>query len=95
MAKSGKKFIEAKKKIGEVEKLQVSEAVKKVLDAAYVKFDETVDVAVRLGVDPKHAEQMVRGTVSLPHGIGKTVKVVVFAKGEKEKEAYGWEIERV
>src|SRR3989304_870139 len=87
MAKSGKKFIEAKKKIGEVEKLQVSEAVKKVLDAAYVKFDETVDVAVRLGVDPKHAEQMVRGTVSLPHGIGKTVKVVVFAKGEKEKEA--------
>src|SRR4030067_2498674 len=87
MAKSGKKFIEAKKKIGEVEKLQVSEAVKKVLDAVYVKFDETVDVAVRLVVDPKDAEQMVRGTVSLPHGIGKTVKVVVFAKGEKEKEA--------
>jgi large subunit ribosomal protein L1 len=87
MAKNGKKFIEARKKIGEVEKLQVSEAVKKVLDAAYVKFDETVDVAVRLGVDPKHAEQMVRGTVSLPHGIGKTVRVIVFAKGEKEKEA--------
>lgn len=87
MAKSGKKYLEARKKVGEFEKNEVSAAVKKVLDAAYVKFDETVDVAVRLGVDPKHAEQMVRGTVSLPHGIGKTVRVIVFAKGEKEKEA--------
>jgi large subunit ribosomal protein L1 len=52
-----------------------------------VKFDETVDVAVRLGVDPRHADQMVRGTVVLPNGLGKEVKVLVFAKGEKEQEA--------
>jgi large subunit ribosomal protein L1 len=57
------------------------------LEAAYAKFDETVDVAVRLGVDPRHADQMVRGSVVLPHGTGKTVTVAVFAKGEKEKEA--------
>jgi large subunit ribosomal protein L1 len=87
MAKIGKKYMEAKKKVGEFDKLIVADALKKVVEVSYTKFDETVDVAVRLGVDPKHAEQMVRGTVSLPHGIGKTVKVVVFAKGEKEKEA--------
>jgi large subunit ribosomal protein L1 len=56
-------------------------------DAAYAKFDETVELVVRLGVDPRKSDQMVRGTVLLPHGIGKEVKVVVFAKGEKEKEA--------
>lgn len=87
MAKIGKKYLAAKEKAGAVEKLDVSEALKKVVDASYTKFDETVDVAVRLGVDPKHADQMVRGTVVLPHGLGKTVRVVVFAKGEKEKEA--------
>ncbi len=54
---------------------------------AFARFDETVDVAVRLGVDPKRADQMVRGTVVLPHGLGKEVRVAVFAKGEKEKEA--------
>ena len=58
-----------------------------VIDASYAKFDESVDVAVRLGVDPRHADQMVRGTCVLPHGTGKTVRVLVFAKGEKEKEA--------
>ena len=63
------------------------EAVQLAIDASYVKFDETVDVAVRLSVDPRHADQMVRGTVVLPNGIGKEVKVLVFAKGEKEKEA--------
>jgi len=57
------------------------------LDCHVAKFDETVDIAVRLGVDPRHADQMVRGTVALPHGVGKTVRVLVFAKGEKEKEA--------
>lgn len=57
------------------------------IDASFAKFDETVDVAVKLGVDPRHADQMVRGTVVLPNGIGKEVKVLVFAKGEKEKEA--------
>jgi large subunit ribosomal protein L1 len=56
-------------------------------DAAYAKFDETVELVLRLGVDPRKSDQMVRGTVLLPHGIGKSVKVVVFAKGEKEKEA--------
>ncbi len=58
-----------------------------VLDSTYVKFDETIDIAVRLGVDPRHADQMVRGTVILPHGVGKKVRLLVFAKGEKEKEA--------
>jgi len=87
MAKTGKKYLAAREKVGEADKLAVSEALGKVVEAAYVKFDETVDVAVRLGVDPKHADQMVRGTVGLPHGRGKTVRVVVFAKGEKEKEA--------
>lgn len=87
MAKTGKKYSAAREKVGEADKLAVSEALGKVVEATYVKFDETVDVAVRLGVDPKHADQMVRGTVGLPHGRGKTVRVVVFAKGEKEKEA--------
>jgi large subunit ribosomal protein L1 len=62
-------------------------AVDVVKDAAYAKFDETVDVAVKLGVDPRHADQMVRGAVVLPNGLGKNVRVLVFAKGEKEKEA--------
>lgn len=65
----------------------VEEAVSLIKKSAYAKFDETVDVAVRLGVNPRHADQMVRGAIVLPHGIGKSVRVVVFAKGEKEKEA--------
>lgn len=65
----------------------VVEAVAKVKEHAKVKFDETVDVAIKLGVNPKHADQMVRGAVVLPHGLGKTVRVLVFATGEKEKEA--------
>jgi len=65
----------------------VREAVDRVQAAAYATFDESVDVAVRLGVDPKHADQIVRGTVSLPHGTGKTVRVLVIAQGEKAKEA--------
>ena len=65
----------------------VREAVEQVKAVAYAKFDESVDVAVRLGVDPKHADQIVRGTVSLPHGTGKTVRVLVIAQGEKAKEA--------
>jgi large subunit ribosomal protein L1 len=65
------------------------EAVDRVKAAAFAKFDESVDVAVRLGVDPKHADQIVRGTVSLPHGTGKTVRVLVIAQGEKAKEAEG------
>jgi large subunit ribosomal protein L1 len=65
----------------------LEEAVTVVKSAAYAKFDESVDVAVRLGVNPKHADQMVRGALVLPHGTGKKVRVLVFAKGEKEKEA--------
>lgn len=87
MPKHGKKFIEAGKKVHSGKKHDFVEAVQLAIDSAYVKFDETVDLAVRLGVDPRHAEQMVRGTVVLPNGLGKEVKVLVFAKGEKEKEA--------
>jgi len=87
MPKRGKKYSEARSKVQSGKKHDFVEAVKLAIDAAYVKFDETVDLAVRLGVDPRHAEQMVRGTVVLPNGLGKEVKVLVFAKGEKEKEA--------
>jgi large subunit ribosomal protein L1 len=65
----------------------IDEACELVKKLAYAKFDESVDIAVRLGVNPKHADQMVRGAVVLPHGTGKTVRVAVFAKGDKEKEA--------
>jgi large subunit ribosomal protein L1 len=64
-----------------------AEAVETAIKSSFAKFDETIDVAVRLGVDPRHADQMVRGTVILPNGLGKEVKVLVFAKGEKEAEA--------
>ncbi|MBW2612745.1 MAG: 50S ribosomal protein L1 [Deltaproteobacteria bacterium] len=86
MPKRGKKYLEATKNLGQ-ERKSVSDAVQVAIDSSYTKFDETVDVAVRLGVDPRHADQMVRGTVVLPNGIGKEVKVLVFAKGEKESEA--------
>jgi len=65
----------------------LEEGLQTTLDGAYAKFDESVDLAVKLGVDPRHADQMVRGTCVLPHGTGKTVRVIAFAKGEKEKEA--------
>jgi large subunit ribosomal protein L1 len=68
-------------------KYSVDEACAIVKKAQYAKFDETVDLAIRLGVNPKHADQMVRGAIVLPHGTGKTVRVLVFAKGEKEREA--------
>jgi large subunit ribosomal protein L1 len=87
MPKRGKKYIESRKKVDVHKKYDFSDAIGAVVDMASSKFDETVDVAVRLGVDPRHADQMVRGTVVLPNGLGKEVKVLVFAKGEKEKEA--------
>lgn len=87
MAKRSKKYLESRKQIGPEERLNFSEAIQMIVDSSFAKFDETIDVAVRLGVDPRHAEQMVRGTVVLPNGLGKDVKVLVFAKGEKEKEA--------
>lgn len=87
MSRRGKHFIEAKKQIEPTQRYSLKEAVELISKVARAKFDETVDAAIRLGVDPKHADQMVRGSVALPHGLGKTVKVLVFAKGEKEKEA--------
>jgi large subunit ribosomal protein L1 len=87
MPKRSKKQIEAQKKVDRTIQYGPLDALEIAVSSSYVKFDETVDVAVRLGVDPRHADQMVRGTVVLPNGLGKDVKVLVFAKGEKEKEA--------
>jgi large subunit ribosomal protein L1 len=87
MPKRGKRYIEAGKKIDRLKKYTFKEAIELAIDNSSVKFDASVDISVRLGVDPRHADQMVRGSVSLPHGIGKPVRVIVFAKGEKEKEA--------
>ncbi len=86
MPKRGRKYIESKKRLNTVSH-DFADGVKAAMESAYAKFDETVDVAVRLGVDPRHADQMVRGTVVLPNGLGREVKILVFAKGEKEKEA--------
>jgi large subunit ribosomal protein L1 len=83
----GKKHTEAKKDISRTEEYPFERAIGLVKERAYAKFDETVDMAVCLGVDPRKSDQMVRGSVLLPHGIGKQVRVLVFAKGEKEKEA--------
>jgi len=87
MPKRSKKHTEALKKVDRTVQYDPLNALELTVSSSYVKFDETVDVAVRLGVDPRHADQMVRGTVILPNGLGKEVKVLVFAKGEKEKEA--------
>ena len=87
MAKRGKKYRENKEKFEPTQRYSLDEALDMLRQVAFAKFDESVDVSVRLGVDPKRADQMVRGTVVLPHGIGKQVRVAVFAKGEKEKEA--------
>lgn len=87
MARCGKKYTEARDKVDPQKKYELGEALALVVDNAFAKFDESVDVALRLGVDPRHADQMVRGSVVLPHGTGKTTRVLVFAKGEKEKEA--------
>jgi large subunit ribosomal protein L1 len=87
MSKSAKKHTAAMSQIDRSKVYELGTALDAVKKASYVKFDETVDVAVRLGVDPRHADQMVRGAVVLPNGLGKDVRVLVFAKGEKEKEA--------
>jgi large subunit ribosomal protein L1 len=87
MAKRGKKYVEAAKKIDAGKRYPISEATELVVASARAKFDETVAAAVRLGVNPAHADQMVRGSVALPNGLGKSVRVLVFAKGEKEREA--------
>jgi large subunit ribosomal protein L1 len=83
----GKKLLEARKDIDRTEEVSPEEAVKLLKERAFANFDETVEIAVSLGVDPRKSDQMVRGSVLLPHGTGKNVRVLVFAKGEKEKEA--------
>jgi len=83
----GKKIRAAKEKIEIIREYSLDEAIRIVKESSYAKFDETVDLAFNLGIDPKKSDQMVKGSVVLPHGIGKKVKVLVFAKGEKEKEA--------
>jgi large subunit ribosomal protein L1 len=87
MAKEGKRLQNVRKNIDSQKRYNVDEALKAVVASATAKFDESVDVAIRLGVDPKQGDQQVRGAISLPHGLGKSVRVVVFAKGPKEAEA--------
>jgi large subunit ribosomal protein L1 len=87
MAHVGKKHRASIAKVDRNKRYKLDEALKLVKDAAARKFDETVDAAINLGVDPKHADQVVRGAVVLPHGMGKTVKLAVFAKGDKAREA--------
>lgn len=87
MPKRGKRYKDAKSKLTTGEKLPPQDAIQAVKDLSFAKFDETVEVVARLGVDPRQADQVVRGTVSLPHGTGKDVRVLVIAQGEKEKEA--------
>jgi len=87
MSKRGKGIIEAKKKVDSMTRYAIKDAIDLVVSAARAKFDENVDAAIRLGVNPRHADQMVRGSVVLPNGLGKSVKVLAFAKGDKEKEA--------
>ncbi|MGC9519045.1 MAG: 50S ribosomal protein L1 [Desulfuromonadaceae bacterium] len=83
----GKKQVTAKSKVDRSQKYSLSDALELVKEASYANFDETVDLTVRLGVDPRKADQMVRGAVVLPNGLGKSVRVLVFAKGEKAQEA--------
>ncbi|MED3890470.1 50S ribosomal protein L1 [Peribacillus frigoritolerans] len=87
MAKKGKKYLEAAKLVEVSKAYAVTEAIEVAKKANFAKFDATVEVAFRLGVDPKKADQQIRGAVVLPNGTGKTQRVLVFAKGEKEKEA--------
>jgi large subunit ribosomal protein L1 len=87
MLRKGKRILAAKAKVDTNKRYTLKEAAEMVVSMPATKFDETVDLAVRLGVNPAHADQMVRGSVVLPNGLGKAVRVLVFAKGEKEKEA--------
>ena len=87
MAQHGKKMLEARKRLDKSKRYELRDALQLVKDIAFAKFNESVEMAVCLGVNPRHADQMVRGSVVLPHGVGKTPRVLVFAKGEKEREA--------
>jgi large subunit ribosomal protein L1 len=83
----GKRYIKLKESIKATQKYTIDEAVKLAVEGANAKFNESIDVAVRLGIDPKQSDQQVRGAIALPHGLGRTVRVLVFAKGPKEVEA--------
>ena len=85
--KRGKRYIEASKVVDSAKAYDVAEAMKTVVDSATAKFDESIEIHVRLGVDSRHADQQVRGVIVLPHGTGKTSKVLVIAKGAKADEA--------
>lgn len=87
MANRGKRYKNLKKQVDSTTRYPMAEAVKMAVDMAVAKFDESIDVAVKLGIDPKQSDQQVRGAVALPHGLGKPVRVLVFAKGPKENEA--------
>src|SRR5215831_15876952 len=87
MRNRGKKFIAAKAQVAVDRGYSIEDATALLQKIKFAKFDETVELTARLGVDPKHADQMVRGTVVLPHGLGKSKKVLVIAGGEKQKEA--------
>lgn len=87
MAQRGKRYKNLKAKVDPVVRYPVNDAVKMAVDMAIAKFDESIDVAVKLGIDAKQSDQQVRGAIALPHGLGKTVRVLVFAKGPKEAEA--------
>lgn len=84
---SGKRFKAVAAKVDATKKYTVEEAFKVVVSTAAAKFDESIDVAIKLGIDPKQSDQQVRGAIALPHGLGKAVRVIVFAKGPKENEA--------
>ncbi len=87
MAKKSRRYREARERIDADKLYPLEEALAQIKDVPHAKFDETVDIAINLGVDPKHADQMVRGAIVLPNGVGRSTRVLVFAKGEKEKEA--------
>lgn len=87
MARTGKRIKEARKKVTGLQANSVQDAVKLVRESATAKFDETLEIAINLGVDPRHADQMVRGTVNLPNGTGKKIRIAVFARDQKAEEA--------
>ncbi len=87
MANKGKRFAKASEGIDRQAFYDLPEAIRMIKEGATAKFDETVEIAINLGIDPRHSDQMVRGVIALPHGTGKTVRVAVFAKGDKAKEA--------
>lgn len=87
MPKHGKNYRNSVENVDHTVQYSLEDAVKHLVDGSYAKFDETIDIAMRLGVDPRHADQMIRSSVVLPHGTGKEIRVLVFAKGDKEAEA--------